>query len=132
MDAADMATTTPLLTAEQFLELPSSRWSELIDGVIVEMSPPGGPHGWHQARVITVLNRAQESGAGYVVGELGCVLRHPDAVRAPDAAFIRRERVLGSALPEGFWEGAPDLAVEVVSPNDRPGEIQTKIREWIE
>jgi Uma2 family endonuclease len=127
-----MAATT-LLTAEQFLELPSSRWAELIDGVVIEMSPPGGQHGWHQARVIRVLGRAEESGAGYVCGELGCVIRRrPDAVRAADVAFIRRERVGPGGIPRGFWEGAPDLAVEIVSPYDRPGEIQTKIREWIE
>jgi Uma2 family endonuclease len=128
-----MATPTTLLTAEQFLTLPSSRWSELIDGVVVEVSPPGAEHGHRQSTVSRVLGRAEEAGVGYVFGELGCVIRHnPDAVRAPDAAFIRRERLPTGNIPKGFWDGAPDLAVEIVSPYDRPGEIQTKVREWVE
>ena len=66
-------------------------------------------------------------------GELGCIIRrNPDAVPAPHVAFIRAERIPASGIPKGFWDGAPDLAVELVSPGDRPGEIQTKIREWVE
>jgi Uma2 family endonuclease len=128
-----MATATKLLTAEEFWELPSSRWSELIDGVVVEMSPPGGEHGRRQAKASHVLFRAEEAGAGVVVGEIGFILRRsPDLVRAPDVAFVRRERIPTGGIPRAYWEGAPDLVIEVVSPNDRPGEIQTKIREWIE
>jgi Uma2 family endonuclease len=128
-----MATITPLLTAEQYQELPESRWTELIDGVVVEVSPPGAEHGSSQATVIGVLRRAQTAGVGHVFGELGCIIRrNPDAVRAPDVAFIRKERIPSSGIPKSFWDGAPDLAVEIVSPGDRPGEIQTKIREWIE
>lgn len=128
-----LATVTKLLTAEEFFILPSSRWSELIDGVVVEMSPPGGEHGERQSNVIGLLRRAQAAGVGKALGEVGFVIRrNPDAVRAPDAAFIRKERIPPSGMPQGYWMGAPDLAVEIVSPNDRPGEIQTKIREWIE
>jgi Uma2 family endonuclease len=128
-----LASTTPLLTAEQYAKLSSSRWSELIDGLIVETSPPGAQHGRRQAQTIALLGRAKATGAGKVLGRVGCVIRRgPDTVRAPDVAFIRAERIPPSGIPEGFWEGAPDLAVEIVSPSDRPGEIQTRIREWIE
>ena len=128
-----MATVTKLLTADEYSALPSSQWSELIDGVVIEMSPPGGGRSQRQANVISLLRRAQVAGVGQALGELGCILRRkPDTVRAPDAAFIRKERVPASGLPESYWIGAPDLAVEIVSPNDRPGEIQTKIREWID
>jgi Uma2 family endonuclease len=128
-----MATRTKLLAAEEFWELPSSRWSELIDGVVVETSPPGGEHGRTQAKTGHVLFRAEESGVGYVIGAIGFILRrNPDLVRAPDVGFVRREHVPSTGFPKAFWEGAPDLAVEVVSPGDRPGEIQTKIREWLE
>src|SRR5690349_19281565 len=105
-----MATTTPLLTAEEFFKSPSSRSSELIDGVIIEMSPPGMEHGWQQMTVGSVLRRAQMAGVGYVFGEFGCVIRrNPDAVRAPDVAFVRKERVPQSGFPIGYWEGAPYL-----------------------
>jgi Uma2 family endonuclease len=128
-----MVTPIVLLTAEQFRDLSVSQRCELIDGVLIETSLAGGAHSRRQARVIRVLGRAEDSGVSFVYGELGCTIRRkPDAVRAPDAAFLRAERLPGGEMPEGFWEGAPDLVVEIVSPGDRPGEIQTKIREWIE
>ena len=89
-----MAATIKLLTAEEFWELPSPRWSELIDVVVVELSPPGGEHGRRQMRVGRVLFRAEDAGVGFVLGEIGFILRrNPDAVRAPDVAFVRKERV---------------------------------------
>lgn len=128
-----MATATRLLTAEEFLHTPESRRAELIDGVMVEVSPAGGEHSKRQAKAIRVLGRAEDAGSGTVVGEIGCVVRrNPDRVRAPDAGFIRRERLPSGVLPAAFWEGAPDLVVEVVSPFDRPSEVATKVREWIE
>jgi Uma2 family endonuclease len=128
-----MASITTLLTAEAFRELAIPQPSELVDGVVVENSPAGGPHSRRQARVIRVLGRAEDSGAGFVFGELGCTIRRqPDTVRAPDVAFLRAERLPDGEMPEGYWEGAPDLVVEIVSPGDRAGEILTKIREWIE
>ena len=70
---------------------------------------------------------------GRLYTELGCILRrNPDRVRAPDLCFIRSERIPPEGEPRGFWEIAPDLVVEVISPNDTPAEIQLKVREWIE
>jgi Uma2 family endonuclease len=58
------------------------------------------------------------------------LVRAPDTVRAPDVAFVRRERTR-DPIP-GYLEGAPDLAVEVLSPDDRPGYVRDKVAEWIE
>lgn len=55
----------------------------------------------------------------------------PDTVRAPDVAFVSRERLEGMEKTEGFWPGAPDLAVEVVSPGDKYAEVQSKVAEWL-
>jgi len=52
-------------------------------------------------------------------------------VRAPDLAFVRRER-LPEAIPTGFPEFAPDLVVEVLSPDDRPGEVLAKVGDWLD
>ena len=54
----------------------------------------------------------------------------PDTVRAPDAAFIRADRVTGE-LPQGFFPGSPDLAVEVLSPEDRASEVLAKVECWL-
>ena len=63
-----MAQAVKLLTAEEFWELPSHPWSELIDGVVVELSPPAGGHGREQIKVAWALRWAEERGLGYVLG----------------------------------------------------------------
>ena len=65
--------------------------------------------------------------------ETGFVLTtNPDTVRAPDIAFIRQERVNEVGRSKGFWIGPPDLAVEVISPNDTVGEVEDKVHMWLE
>jgi Uma2 family endonuclease len=114
-----VAKTVTLLTAEDLWRLGPDCRCELIDGVLVEMPPVGG------------LLYPVAHLLGRLYPELGCILRrNPDRVRAPDLAFIRMERTPDE--PPGFWEIAPDLVVEVVSPNDTRAEIQLKVREWIE
>jgi Uma2 family endonuclease len=69
---------------------------------------------------------------GTVVTEVGFVIAaNPDTVRAPDLAFIRQER-LPPVDPRGFWRGAPDLAVEVLSPDDRVSGIEDKVEEYLQ
>jgi Uma2 family endonuclease len=55
----------------------------------------------------------------------------PDTVRAPDIAFVRRERIPESGIPKEFWPGAPDLAVEVLSPGDRIKAVEEKVGDWL-
>jgi len=58
--------------------------------------------------------------------------RDPDTVRAPSIAFLRSARLPDPLPDETFWPGAPDLAVEVVSPTDRSGEIDKKVKAWLD
>src|SRR5581483_2418749 len=71
---------------------------------------------------------------GRMVGaETGFLLRRdPDLVRAPDAAFIAKQRVPAGGLPKTYIPFAPDLAVEVVSPNDTAEYVQRKVRDWLD
>ena len=55
-----------------------------------------------------------------------------DHVRAPDTAFIRRERVDAAGNVRGFFPGAPDLAMEVISPSDRYSQVEEKVADWLE
>lgn len=70
---------------------------------------------------------------GVVVGaETGFLLTSsPDTVLGPDIAFIKRERIPAEGRPKGFWPGAPDLAVEVLSPSMTKAEIEEKVREYL-
>jgi Uma2 family endonuclease len=52
----------------------------------------------------------------------------PDTVRAPDVSFVRAEHTPASGIPRrGLWPGAPDLAVEMLSPSNPPGEMWRRI-----
>jgi Uma2 family endonuclease len=55
---------------------------------------------------------------------------NPDTVRAPDVAFVSHDRI-PDPLPRGFAPFAPDLAVEVLSPDDKPGEVLEKVADWL-
>jgi Uma2 family endonuclease len=117
------------MTAEQLAELTDDRYkkSELVKGELIVMSPTGFEHGIVSARIAQILNDfVRARGLGYICGaETGFILqRNPDTVRAPDVAFVRKEKV--STLPTSFAEFAPDLAVEIVSPTDRSSEMEPK------
>lgn len=129
-----MAGTKTLITAEQFFEmsLPDVR-SELVDGEVVQMSPPGFEHADISARLIELLRSLIPRTVGKVVSELGFILkRNPDLVRAPDVAFISRKNLEAHGRTRKFWPGPPDLAVEVLSPEDRAGEVLRKVGEYLE
>jgi Uma2 family endonuclease len=66
-------------------------------------------------------------------GNPGYVLRRdPDTLRIPDASFVSWDRVPEGGVPDGYWPGAPDLAVEIVSPNGRADDVHDKVREYLE
>lgn len=53
-------------------------------------------------------------------------------MRAPDVAFVRRDRVEAVGETQGFWPGAPDLAAEVLSPGETSAEVEEKITDWLD
>ncbi len=130
-----MATTDRLVTADELWRLPSDRQRhELVAGELRTMAPSGGQHGWVVIRFSTPLAQYVDTHQlGLVFGaETGFRLaERPDTVLAPDVAFVRRERVIAAGDVVGYWPGAPDLAVEVISPNDRPAEVEEKIASWL-
>jgi Uma2 family endonuclease len=125
--------TTHLITATELLEKHSDVRCELIQGELHTMSPAGAAHGWVIARVTArIINFVEEHHLGYVFGaETGFVLeRNPDTVRAPDIAFVRKDRISGR-LGRRFLEFAPDLAIEVLSPSDTSSEVSAKAEQWL-
>jgi len=123
-----------LVTAEELLYMSiPNKHVELVRGVVVVREPPGGRHGRVAANVaFELLKHVRVNQLGVVyAAETGFTLsRHPDTVRAPDVAFIRRDR-LPSPESTGYPELGPDLVVEVLSPGDRPGEVHAKIADWL-
>jgi Uma2 family endonuclease len=123
------------MTADELLRLnlPDAR-TELIRGELVVREPAGYRHGDVAARLLVAVGAFVESHAlGRVfTAETGFRLRtDPDTVRAPDVAFVGQDR-LPDPPPTGYGALAPDLVVEVLSPDDRPGEVLSKVGDWLE
>ena len=131
-----MITQTRLVTAEELERMPQyDAHVELVEGEIVKTAPAGHEHGEIALAIGSLLRefvRMNKLGKTYGA-ETGFILsRNPDTVRAPDAAFVSTERVTRQTRREGFFDGVPDLAVEVVSPEDTIGEIDAKVVEYLE
>ncbi len=106
--------------------------AELVGGQVVEMVPPGARHGAIAARLIRLLpSHVDAAHLVTIFVETGFILaQDPPTVRAPDVAVVLAPRV-PSPLPVRFFSGPPDLAVEVLSPDDRPAEVAAKVSDYI-
>jgi len=125
---------TSLITAEELerVSIPG-KVTELIRGQLVVREPPGTWHGAVSARLTLRLGSFVEAqGLGLVFAQdTGFqIASNPDTVRAPDVAFVARER-LDAIHDRGYSALAPDLLAEVVSPDDRPGELLAKVADWL-
>jgi Uma2 family endonuclease len=124
-----------LLTAAELLRMPDDdMWHELVAGRLITMSPPGFAHGICAGRLehaLTTFARRRKLGL-VAPQDTGFKLKSdPDTVRAPDVAFVRASRI-PRQLPTAYWDGAPDLAVEVLSPREREREVLKKVPEYLE
>jgi Uma2 family endonuclease len=131
-----MTATGQKITAEELLRMPDDGCRyELVEGELRRMAPAGKPHGVLAIRVTGPLWLHVET---HQLGEVCAaetgfrLASNPDTVRAPDVAFISRQRLEEVGEVEGYWPGAPDLAVEVISPNDPYTEVQGKVLAWLE
>ena len=129
-------TTQTLVTADELLRMPDDgKRYELIKGELIEMAPAGLRHGEIIATVALLIGHhvRQNSLGSVFAADPGFFLqRDPDTVRAPDVAFIAKNRLSPEGTPAGYSDTIPDLVVEVVSPSDRAGQVQAKIEQWIE
>jgi len=130
-----MTVTPQLMTADELLDLQDDGFRyELVQGELRRMSPAGHHHGRLAINITTPLDhyvRAHHLGAVYAAETGFQLTTDPDTVRAADVAFVRQEQVELVGDTDGYWPGAPDLAVEVVSPNDLYTEIEEKVLDWL-
>jgi Uma2 family endonuclease len=125
-----MSSVSNITTAEQLFAAGDIGRCELVGGELLMMSPAGSRHGRIAMTIGSAMERhVTENDLGIVfAAETGFIIeRSPDTVLAPDAAFVKRDRV--HLMPEeGYFPGPPDLAVEVLS----PGEVLAKVRRWLD
>jgi Uma2 family endonuclease len=121
-----------LISGEELFRSPDLGPCELVNGRVVPLSPTGRVHGRSGARLAARLSvYVEASHRGEVlIGEIGIYIsRNPDTVRAADVAFISHER-LAKCKAEGYLEVAPEIVVEVLSPNDRRGDLAEKLLDY--
>jgi Uma2 family endonuclease len=124
----------PRVSVEEFTRIPDDEHRyELVEGRVIRMSPPGSRHAVLTTRLAVLLfQHVEPRSLGAVMTSGGFWLAaDPDTVREPDVAFVRQERIPDAGVPQSFWPGAPDLAVEIVSPGDRSAEINAKVRDYL-
>ena len=121
------------MTLQEYELLPDdgSRY-ELCEGELIQMSLPKLRHTQTAKKFERELTRAgEDTGIGEVYVEAGFLLvENPPTLRGPDVAFVRKSRVQ-EANPDGWFSGAPDLAVEVVSPSESADDLRRKIEQYL-
>jgi Uma2 family endonuclease len=126
--------TSALRTAEDLLHFREpGKTAELVHGALIVREPPGTWHGRCANRLAYRLTEfVERRGLGAIFGQdTGFkIARDPDTVRAPDVAFVAQDR-LAQIAPQGYAELAPDWVAEIISPDDRPGEVLEKVGQWL-
>jgi Uma2 family endonuclease len=121
------------ITADDLLEMPDGDQFELVDGELVE-TPMSLEASWIAGRILQSLNNhLDQHRLGIAIGEgatYRCFPDDPEMVRKPDASFIRSGRLPQDQFEHGHCRIAPDLAVEVVSPNDLHTDLARKLQDY--
>lgn len=124
-----------LVTAEELFEMPDDDFCyELVKGELTKMPPTGGEHGastMNLAAPLKVYVDANDLGVVFAAETGFRLTQDPDTVRAPDVSFVSREHIAASGIPKGYLDFAPDLAVEVVSLNDKLYEVDEKVDDYL-
>ena len=124
-----------LLTAEDLWKQADDGYRyELVKGIVRRMPLTGFEHGIQTVKIGGCLSEhVEKHKLGYIcsAGTGFKIAQNSDTVRAPDAAFVRQAAIDERGIPKGYWEGAPDLAVEVISPSDTYTEVDEKVDEWL-
>jgi Uma2 family endonuclease len=127
--------TQALLTIEQFLELdiPERRHAELDEGRLVDVTFPDFQHNRVCGRVFRLLyDYAQKRALGEAFTSDAPFRLGPDTLRGPDAAFLSNESLRRLTARAKYFEGGPDLVVEVVSPSDTARDMQRKVKQYLQ
>lgn len=134
MAAQQVAEKQKIITGDELLAMGDIGRCELVEGRIVPMSPTGNEHGicesifnYHLRAFVEKHRLGKVQG-----GEVGIYTRrNPDTVRGADVLFISHERY-AQQEGSGFLDVAPELVVEILSPNDRWSDVMEKLREYFD
>ena len=127
-------TASPVCTPEDLLKLPDAVKYELVDGRLVERHM-GAESSEIALRIALLLGLfLRDHRLGRLFGSdtsYQCFAGDPNRVRRADVGFVRTDRLPDGRAPKGHVRVAPDLAAEVVSPNDTAEDVEAKVDDWL-
>ena len=131
-----MSATLTLVTADELLQMPDDGFRyELVKGRLRHSLLNTALQGRVSMNVGSLLHhhaRLHQHGSAVAAGTGFLISTDPDTVLAADAAFVSQQRIDEVGRIRGGFPGAPDLAVEVISPNDIYSEVEEKVLEWLD
>ncbi|HEX9001139.1 MAG TPA: Uma2 family endonuclease [Blastocatellia bacterium] len=131
MSAAIEMAVEPTTVSQAITTLDPDKSYEIVSGKPEEKEMPGAAHGVISARITIKLGIYLESNKiGEVFGETNFHIGNNQ--RIPDVAFVAAENIPAEGIPETAWPMPPDLAIEVISPNDLHEKVSDKILEYLE
>ena len=125
-------TTKKIWTDAELMALTDGKCYELVDGELIDMGNSGALHGYTcSLLVMALMNYILPRGLGIILDSSTAFTMKNGNKRSPDISFVSKERLTGlKRLPQGFFDGAPDLVVEIISPGNTFEEIHTKVEEY--
>lgn len=129
-----METEDQAVTAAMLLQRPDdgNRY-ELVRGELRQTPPQTRQQGVVAARIaLSLLEHVSARQLGEVFSASTGFQLGPNHVRGCDVAFVNHDRVAAAGQVDGFWPGAPDLAVEVISPSDTSVAVEEKVMDWLD
>ncbi|MFM7603005.1 MAG: Uma2 family endonuclease [Pseudanabaena sp.] len=126
--------TTKIWTDAKLMALTDGNCYELVNGELVNMGNSGALHGYTcSLLVMALMNYILPRQLGIILDSSTAFTMKNGNKRSPDISFVSKEKLQGlTELPDGFLDGSPDLAIEVLSPNNTISEIDQKIVEYFE
>ncbi len=124
----------PALTLEEFSQLPrDGQRHEITEGRLITMPPPKSLHARIGLAVLKALQaHLQKKGKADVMPEVGYILSlDPLTVRQPDVSVLSNDRI-SATPPDSYFQGAPELAIEVVSPSDSAEDLELKAAQYLQ
>jgi Uma2 family endonuclease len=131
--ATELKTEKKVWTDEEFMALPKDGHRyEIVNGELVDIGSSGALHGYVCSLLLAALaSDVLPKKPGVILDSSTAFKMKNGNRRSPDISFFTKERLQGmTELPSGFLDGAPDLAVEVLSPGNTVEEIHEKLVEY--
>ena len=117
------------LTYKDIKNLPEGNY-EIIDGEIVEIAPVGFEIGYYEGNIAYFLEKYLKNKGYVAVGEVGVLIsKNPLRIRGADIVYVSKEKI--KEKPKGILEIAPDLIIEIISPNNTVSEIEEKVEDYL-